>query len=100
MLRFVLILVGYTLKLAFVVYVDVVRLKDGWEKKMWWRRKIGLEWLTMGEETFNEWGYDYYVEWRKGYNKGKIRESDYGIGDKGNEVMWFCLEKYVMSNVY
>jgi hypothetical protein len=42
MLRFVLILVGYTLKLAFVVYVDVVRLKDGWEKKYDGGGKLGL----------------------------------------------------------
>jgi hypothetical protein len=42
---------------------------------------------------------DYYIEWRKWYEKGKIGEGCYGIGDKENEVTWFCLEKYVMSNV-
>jgi hypothetical protein len=44
-------------------------------------------------------GCDYFVELRKGFNKGKKGEGGYGIDDKGNEVIWFCLEMYVMSNV-
>jgi len=36
---------------------------------------------------------DYYVEWRKCYDKGKIGKGCYEISDKGNEVMWFCLKK-------
>jgi hypothetical protein len=42
MLRFVLIFVGYTLKLAFMAYVDVVRLEDGWKKKCDGGGKLGL----------------------------------------------------------
>jgi hypothetical protein len=79
-----------------VVYVDIVKLDDG-KKKI--EEKNWARWSAMREGKLNEMGCDYFVELKKGYNNDKRREGGYGIYNKGNEVIWFCLKMCVMSNV-
>ena len=46
-------------------------------------------------------GCDYFIELRKGYNKGEKKKGKVvtTLMIKGDDVIWFCLEMYVMSNV-